>query len=171
MLPSTAVMPRSRSVCTSLARHSSWAPSEAYQAWSTYSAAPTRAAMSSSPTPASARASHRRGVTSDLDALRPEPAFHVRANRLEALGRPRLEPADEDGLRVRRAHETPTVAEEDARAVDVDHVVRLLVVLRRPGHDLELLGVRAVDADLRRRDELRHVGEQLGHGLPRLGHD
>src|SRR5580700_7604418 len=86
-------------------------------------------------------------------------AFDFAANFSEPRGARRLEPHDEHGPRVRRAHETPRGialgAERDARAVDVDDGRALRAEMREDGlHDVELDRIRAVDAELGRRERL-----------------
>src|SRR6185436_21083822 len=100
--------------------------------------------------------SHRRDLISHSNALRAQPPLHLAANRGEPLGRLRLVARDDDGLRVRRADKSPPVAEQDADAVDVDHIVAVAEVLHRflDKTKLELFG--DIDAELRRGNERRH---------------
>src|SRR6185436_9061330 len=86
--------------------------------------------------------SHRRDVISHSNALRAQPSLHLAANRGEALRRLRLVARDDDGLRVRRADETPAVAEQDAYAVHIDHIVPFAEMLHRffDEPELELFG-------------------------------
>src|SRR5579885_2431034 len=104
--------------------------------------ASARPASSSTATAASASMSQRRVVMLHSNALRAQPAFHLALDRRETVLRGRLVPRDDHGLGIRGANESPAVAEQDADAVDVDHVVRRAEVLHgsldQP--ELELLG-------------------------------
>src|SRR6185436_14402665 len=62
-------------------------------------------------------------VTSNLHALGAEPPFHLILDGGQALGRPSFESHHDYRLRVRRANQTPAVAEQNARAVNGDHLV------------------------------------------------
>src|SRR5689334_17109902 len=105
--------------------------------------------------------SHRREVISHSNALRAQPTLHLAANRGEPLGSLGLVARDGDGLRVRGPDESPAVAEQNADAVDVDHVVPLAEILHGLFDEAELELLRNVDAELGGGDERRHVGEGL----------
>src|SRR5512141_687248 len=138
-------------------RHRGSAPRAAYHAWSAYSSANKRPSSRTAAAATSAHASRRRWVMSDLDALLPEPAFHLAADCSEMLCRARFESHHEHGLGVRCANEAPAVAKENAHSVNVDHFVRGSEVRGRLLHDSELHVVRAVDTNLRRGDKSRDV--------------
>src|SRR5215471_13319422 len=93
--------------------------------------------------------SHRRDVISHSNALRAQPALHLAADRGESFGGLRLVPGDDHRLSVRCTDEPPSVAEQHANAIDVDHVVPLAEVFHRflDESEFELLG--NVDAELR----------------------
>src|SRR5215210_5243003 len=112
-----------------------------------------------------------RGITSNLNALRSEPALHLRLNLLELLVRARFEAHDEDGLGVRCADESPAIAEQNTYAVDSYHLVFAREIILRLFHDPELLVIRAFDPDLRRGNKARHVSEQLADCFSGVGQD
>src|SRR5260221_2637685 len=108
----------------------------------------------------------RRALTSDAHALRPNPALHLVPDLREPFGRARLVAGHENRLRVRRADQPPSIAEQDADSVHVDHVIAGSEVLHGAVHELELALVTAFDANLGSRAVLWHVAQQLNHGLP-----
>src|SRR5512144_391721 len=120
---------------------------------------------------AAAAINQRRASMSGRDAAGAEPPLHLTANLREALRGTRFESDDEDGLRVRRADESPAVAEQDAGAIDADDLVVAREVPNGFIDDRELPLVRTVDANLRGRHEPRYVGEQVLDGRPGLGDD
>src|SRR5215472_3052286 len=86
--------------------------------------------------------------SSGADALRREPRFHLAADCRQTIVCLRLEAQHQHGLRIRRPNQSPSVAEEDAHAINVDHVVRLLEVRGRRVHYGELAVVRTVGPNL-----------------------
>src|SRR5512138_3096101 len=89
-------------------------------------------------------------------------AAHEPLDLGDPLGRLRLEPEHEERLRVGGADEPPAVREHDAHAVDRHRLVARAEELLRAAHDLELLVLGAVDAELRGRARPGDVGEQRG---------
>src|SRR5205085_10173885 len=86
-------------------------------------------------------------------------------NRVEPLLRAGLEADDQYRLRVRGAHQAPAVAELDACAVDVDHLVGRGEFLLERLDDRELAVVRTAEPRLRSgevvRDGIDQVRERL----------
>src|SRR5688500_10311030 len=121
-----------------------------------------RPATSTTAMPMRVTSAQRRPITSDRHSLRAQPRLHVIADLGETLRRASLEAEHEDGLRVRCPDQSPGVAEEHAHTVDVDDVVRRAKMGNGTVDDAELDLLGAVNADLRSRDELRNVRQQLG---------
>src|SRR4051812_43461209 len=113
-------------------------------------ARPTMSRTAAAPT---ATKSHRRVVMSHSDALGAQPTFHLPLDGVQALACRRLVPCDEHGLRIRCANEAPAVAEQDAHAVDIDHIVFGLEVFHGLVHEIELPRLLDFDAKLGRRYE------------------
>src|SRR5687767_10841041 len=105
------------------ARHTAVAPRASYQAYDAYRSAATRPTSSNAATAMADASSHRRSVISEAHALLAEPAFHFPADLREPLLRLRLVPGDDHRLGVRRADQSPAVAEQDAHTVDVDDIM------------------------------------------------
>src|SRR6185437_1171954 len=98
--------------------------------------------MSRIATAARATTSHRRVVMSDSHALLAQPAFHLAADRGQPLRRRRLVAGDDYRLRVAGADQAPSVSEQHAHAVDVDHIVAGAEMAHRPLHETELERLR-----------------------------
>src|SRR5262245_2348759 len=74
----------------------------------------------------------------------------------------RLEPHHEHRLRVRRTEQPPALRKPDPHAVDVDDVEAFAAeVVANTVGNLELDGVRTVDADLGRAVRRRQIREQV----------
>src|SRR5688572_18994059 len=153
------------------ARQMSLAPSAAYQSESVYCSLAQRPSERTSAAATTAPMTTRRVLTSDGHALLTQPRLHLSLDLGEARFRARLEAGDENGLRVRRADETPPVAEQHANTVDVDDLVPAAEVRHGALDDRELHVVAAIDADLGGADELRNVRKQLLDRAPGIGDD
>src|SRR5438105_11170158 len=105
-------------------------------------------------------------ITSNLDALRAQPALHLRLDGVETLFGSCLEPHHDHGLGVRGANKSPAVAEEDAHTIDGDHLVPGGKVPGRLRDDSEFFGIWAIHANLGSRNEAGHIGEQLADAFP-----
>ena len=103
-------------------------------------------------------ASRRLDITSDLDALLPDPALHLALNSREMFSRLRLEAHHDHGLGVGRADQSPPVGILHSHPVHGDYFVAGTEVFRRLFYNSEFDVVRTFDADLRRRYETRHIG-------------
>src|SRR5207248_7021115 len=98
--------------------------------------------------------------SSHADALRPQPPLHLALNRRQPLRRRRLVSRDENGLRVRGADQTPAIAEQDARAVDIDDVVLRAEMRHCFVDQSELALLRNFDPDLGRRYKVWNICEK-----------
>src|SRR4051812_34262814 len=98
------------------ARHTLVAPSASYQAYDVYRSAMSRPTSNRIASAMADAISQRRWVISDGDALLAQPAFHLAANLGQSLFRPRFVARDDDWLRVRRADQPPSVAEQHANS-------------------------------------------------------
>src|SRR6185503_20512687 len=110
-------------------------------------------------------------VTSDLHALGAEPPFHLILDGSQSLSGPRLEPHHDNRLRVRRANQTPAVAEQNSRAVNGDDVIPGREMSYRLFDDAELDVIVTIDANLRRRHEAGYVREKIAHRFAGRGDD
>src|SRR5687768_1144026 len=119
----------------------------------------------------SPKASRRLGVISDRYALLAEPAFHDRPDPVQIFLGPRLESHHENGLRVRCPYQSPSVAEQNADAVHVDHVMTRPEILPCLFDDSEFHVVCTVDPDFGSGNEFRDVGHHLAHALSRVSDD
>src|SRR5438552_1636361 len=111
------------------------------------------------------------GITSNLHALRAEPALHLGLDLLELLFCSRLEAHDKNGLSVGCPDQSPSVPEEHAQASDGNDLILAAEVLLGLSDDAEFLGISALDPDRRRRDESRNVGQRLANGFAGVGDD
>src|SRR5574338_364338 len=114
-----------------------------------------------SATATAAAISQCRVSTSGVHAAGSEPAFDLVSNLGEAGLGLCLEPGDQHRLGVRGSNEPPPVAKENARTVDANHFTLLREMPDGVIDDRELLAVRAVDANLGGRHEIRDVREQV----------
>src|SRR5687768_3334045 len=110
-------------------------------------------------------------VAGAADPLALQPAFHKPADLRQPLRRARLVAGDQHGLGVAGADQAPSVAEEHARAVHVDHLVILAEVLDRAAHDGELGLLRGRVAQLGGGDELRELRQPLRERPAAAGDD
>src|SRR5712671_2174009 len=109
------------------------------------------------------------GVTSNLDAFGAQPALHLRLNLLQLLAGSGFESHHDHRLGVRRADQSPPVAEKDANAVNGQDLILRTKVFLRLFDNPELFVIWTIDADFRRRNETRHIGEQLPNALAGVG--
>src|SRR5258708_5937582 len=150
-----------RAMVPTRARQTDVAPSASYQAYDEYKSATNRPASNRAASVMAQATSHRRSVISQANALRPQPAFHLAANRRQTVRGESLVSSHDDRLCVRRPDQPPAVAEQDADTVDVDDLVPGLEVRNRPLDESELQLFRNLDPDLGGRDVVGHVGERL----------
>src|SRR5687768_3944387 len=76
-----------------------------------------------------------------------------------------LESQNKDRLGIRSSHQAPAVFEQNASAIDRDHLVSLGKVRRDRRDDLKFVFVGTMNTKLRCRKSRRNVGEQLGQRL------
>src|SRR5580692_8558110 len=91
----------------------------------------------------------RRAIESDRAEFA-QFAVEQRANFSQALFAGRFETRHQRRLRIRRAHETPSVRKIHAHAVNVDHFIVLTEKFGRAPHHFEFAIIGAIDTNLRR---------------------
>src|SRR5581483_7459091 len=84
------------------------------------------------------------GPSGNRDATQAEPSPHVRLDGGQPIRRARLESQHQNRLGVRRADETPAIAEQHPRAVDIDDIVPRTIVRDGFVDDREFAIIRAV---------------------------
>src|ERR1700687_2245479 len=113
----------------------------------------------------------RRGITSNLNALRAEPALHLRLNLLEILRCASLEPHDEHRPGVGSADQPPPIAEEHTNSIDCDDLMPGAEVPLCLLDDSEFLVVCTIDSDLGRGYKPWHIGQKIADALSRICDD
>src|ERR1700682_5020792 len=113
----------------------------------------------------------RRGITSNLNALRAEPALHLRLNFVELPLRASLEAHHQHRPGVGGADQSPPITKLYANSIDGDDPIPGAEVL--PGHvdDSEFLVIGTIDSYLGRGYESRHIRQKLADALSRVCHD
>src|SRR5216684_3690037 len=137
--------------------------SQARSAVSTASQRPPTSATTSNTAPI--RYSRRRPPPERLTQSRRvgcQPAFDLRAVHGERFLTRRLEAHDEHRLRIRGTQQPPSFREGDAHAVERKDRILRGEILGGALDDVELLLVRAVNAQLGRGVRLRQIGQELG---------
>ncbi len=86
---------------------------------------------------------------------------HVVSDLGEAVGVVRLDAGDDYRLRITRPHERPAPVEQHADSIDIDHIMRGLVVGDDGIDDPELRLLRTVESKLRRGGIARNFGRQF----------